>query len=99
MYVSVTGAFSDTILATFAEATAAEQVAAGLPVIAWHAAEEVAEAAEPIHDALVEQKGRPIVNIFLSVDPDNANDRQNLTMVCLSNESAIVEAGVRFRTW
>ena len=99
MYDTVTGAFSDTNLATFAEATAAEQVAAGLPVIAWHAAEEVAEAAEPIHDALVEQKGRPIVNLFLSVDPDNANDRQNLTMVCLSNESAIVEAGVRFRTW
>lgn len=99
MFDTVTGEFSDTNLATFAEATAAEQVAAELPSLAWHASEEVAEAAAPIHEALVEQKDRPIVNLFLSVDPDNANDRQNLTMVCLSNESAIVDSGVSFRTW
>ena len=37
MFDTVTGEFSDTNLATFAEATAAEQVAAGLPSLAWHA--------------------------------------------------------------
>ena len=99
MFDTATGEFSDTNLATFAEATAAEQVAAELPSLAWHASEEAAEAAEPIHEALVEQKNRTIVNLFLSVDPDNANDRQNLTMVCLSNESAKVESGISFRTW
>lgn len=98
-YDEITGEFSDTNFPTRAQAVTAKAVAESVPAILQDSIDLLNAELEPVGEALDEHLARPVCMLVAAASPDNAVDRQNLTLVSLSNEITRTESGVHVEAW
>lgn len=84
-YDSAAGRFSKSEFPSAAEAQGAALVAQSIPRILEESLENLASNLAPVAAAIDEWKAKPVVMLASAVEPENAIDRRNLTMVCISN--------------
>ena len=89
-----TGEFSSTNIPGAAKSEAMYRLAADITNLYDAAVIAMETNLTPLRASLAEEKLRPVVSLALSVHPENAVDRQNLTMVVVSN--AIAQVGTNY---
>ena len=94
-----TGKFIGCEVPSYAETVAASQLAEELGDLYDSAAECLEDGIEPIRGELDARKERPVVMLVAASSPDNALDRQNLTMCVVSNEIRRINRGFHVDAW
>ena len=93
------GRFSRQEFPSSAEAEGARLVAESLPRLLDDSLEALATNLAPVMARLEEQRSRPVVMLASAVEPENAVDRRNLTMVAISNSIERVGTDVTVNAW
>lgn len=94
-----TGTFSNTNIPTYAEALAMSNAADRVDELYQLSIDVMQTNLAPLRDRLDEARQRPVVTLALASAPENAVDRQNLTMCVMSNEISRIEGGIHCRFW
>lgn len=98
-YDPETECFSREEFPTAAEAEGARIVAESIPGLLDDSTTSLTNALFPLRQRLDEFKERPVVMLAAAANPENAVDRQNLTMVVVSNEVLRAGSNVTVRAW
>ena len=99
MFDDATGSFSTNSIPSAAESAALEAAADELDELYALSIANLETNLAPVRARIDEARHRPVVTLALASAPENAVDRQNLTMCVLSNEIRRVDGGLACSFW